>query len=289
MSYEIEKAVLFYMTQGFDDGRINEILFSSIHDQIIFRKVREIKKSGGPLDLVVLADSLSGEVPTSYISTLGDFAIKGGYGETYFREYIGQLVRLQRERQFKAVVPNILKGLDPIPTLRDYLAGLELEETFDIAEASFSARVPTFRSYVEAKRGHKLWGHDLTSLPGLAGALMGIREIIVLAAKPKTGKSTLALQIASDINAQGVPVLIFDFENGPFNLMARELSRKNHLTLEEILPEMMSVRPLSKRGSWNSESKGIFQSSWTASYLSTKSGPISNRRSGQPAGVRFLL
>jgi KaiC/GvpD/RAD55 family RecA-like ATPase len=63
---------------------------------------------------------------------------------------------------------------------------------------------------------------------------MGIREITVLAAKPKTGKSTLALQIASDLYSQGIPILYFDFENGAFNLMGREVARMGNLTFGEI-------------------------------------------------------
>ncbi len=234
MSYEIEKAVLFYMLEGFDSSRLNENLFSYPDNQIIFRKIRELRRTNGPIDMVILADALSAKVQPAYISSLADGVIKGNFGETYFRDYINQLVRLEKERQVKTAIGSVLREPDFLPVLKQILADYEPEDLPDIEEVSMAARASSLRSYIETRRGSKLWGHDLKSLPLLASSLMGIREIIVLAAKPKTGKSTLALQIASDLYGQGVPVLYFDFENGPLNLMARELSRKSHLSLEEI-------------------------------------------------------
>jgi len=232
--YEIEKAVLFYLTQGFDSSRLNEGLFSSLDNKTIFRKIRELQKAGGPVDMVSLTDALSESIPASYISVLGDGAIRGGIGEVYFKDHINHLVRLEKERQIKAVIGNVIKERDFLPLLKQMLADYEPEESRDVKEFSMSSRAAGLRSYIEARRGSRLWGHEIKNLPTLAAVLMGIREIIVLAAKPKTGKSTLALQIGSDLHDQGVPVLYFDFENGPFNLMARELSRKMRLSFEEI-------------------------------------------------------
>jgi len=234
MSHEIERAILFYLSEGFDSSRLNESLFSSSDNKAVFCKVRERQRQGLPIDSVSLADALSGQVQASYITGLGGGVIRGNFGETYFRDYVNQLARLEKERQVKAVIGSVLKEPDFLPVLKRILADYEPEESRDVKEFSMSARAAGLRSYIEARRGSRLWGHKIKSLPTLATVLMGIREIIVLAAKPKTGKSTLALQIASDLHDQGVPVLYFDFENGPFNLMARELSRKMRLSFEEI-------------------------------------------------------
>lgn len=233
MSYEIEKAVLFYLLQGFESSRLHEDLFTLEDNRIIFRKIRELQKNGS-VDMVILIDSLAGRVKADYISGLGAGAIMGGSGELHFHDYINQLTRLSKERQVKAVIGNILREPDFLPVLKRILADYELEEVSDIGGLSMAARAGGLRSYIEARRGSKLWGHEVKSLPVLSAVLMGIREIIVLAAQPKMGKSMLALQIASDLHDQGIPVLYFDFENGAFNLMARELSRKMKLSLEEI-------------------------------------------------------
>jgi len=235
MSYEVEKAVLFYMTKGFDSSRLNENLFSGLNNQTIFRKIRELQKNGRSVDIVTLADSLSAKIPAAVISGLGDGVIQGNFGETYFRDYVNHLERLMKERQVKAVIESIIKEPDFLPVLKRVLPDYETEDvSADIADFSLAARAGELRSFIESKRGSRLWGHDLKSLPTLASVLMGLREIIVLAAKPKVGKSTLALQIASDVHGQGIPVIYFDFENGALNLMTRELCRKSRLTLGEI-------------------------------------------------------
>jgi hypothetical protein len=237
MAYEIEKAVLFYLTEGFDSSRLNEDLFSYPDYKIIFREIRKRQGQNFPIDYISLSEALSGQISPSYIFALGDGVIRGSFGENYFQDYVFQLLRLEKERQIKAVIGQAIKEPDFLPTLKSLLADYEPEADRDVKAFSMAVQTAAFRSYIETRRGSKLWGHDLKSLPVLAGALMGIREIIVLAAKAKTGKSTLALQIASDLYSQGIPVLYFDFENGAFNLMARELSRTNSLSFKEIFSD----------------------------------------------------
>ena len=235
MSHEIENAVLFYMTQGFDSNRLNENFFSSPDNQIIFRKIRELQKNGKPINTISLGDSLFTKISPHVIESLRDGVNQSNFGEKYFRDFVNQLERLMKERQVKAVIGNVIKEPDFLPVLKKILDDYAVEDvSADIADFSLAARAGELRSFIESKRGSRLWGHDLKSLPTLAAVLMGLREIIVLAARPKVGKSTLALQIASDVHSQGIPVIYFDFENGPLNLMARELCRKNGLTLAEL-------------------------------------------------------
>jgi len=234
MSYEIEKAVLFYMIEGFDSSRLTPDLFSGPDHRIIFQKIRELRKADAAFDMIALSDALSDKVRPPYVSSLGDGVINGEFKETYFRDYVDRLVKLEKERQVKEAVADAIREPDFLPEIKKILADYEPDEVRDVGDFSMATRAGELRSFIESRRGSKLWGHDLKSLPVLAATLNGIREIIVLAAKAKTGKSTLALQIASDVHGQGVPVLYFDFENGPLNLMARELSRKMQLSFEEI-------------------------------------------------------
>ena len=221
------------MVEGFESEKLHEGLFSCPHNRLIFRKIRELRAGSRPVDFVILNDSLSSEVPAVEISTLGDGVIKGSFGEAYFRDYVDQLLRIEKERRVKARIDDAIRRPDFLPDLKRILADYE-PDAQDTGAASIAALIPGFRSYIETRRGSKLWGHDLKSLPDLARILNGIREIIVLAAKAKTGKSTLALQIASDLHGQGIPVVYFDFENGPYNLLARELCRREQISLGDI-------------------------------------------------------
>lgn len=107
-------------------------------------------------------------------------------------------------------------------------------EAEELAANSFTASAGGFSDFLNKKRTGKLWGHDMPSFPQLTRAMMGLREITVISAQAKVGKSTFALQIASNVLGNGVPVLYYDFENGRFNLMARELCRRAKVTLRDL-------------------------------------------------------
>ena len=251
MAYEIEKAVLFYLIEGFDSSRLDESLFSYPDHRLIYKEIQAIKSHGNSLDFVILAEKMGKthpEIKPSYITSLGDDAIKGKFGESYFRDYVNQLARLQKEKQIKSMIAGISGEPDFIPSLKEILKDYEPDEMANIEDFSISSHTQELKSYIETRQGLKYWGHEIKSFPVLTSALMGIREITVLAAKAKTGKSTLALQIASDLHKQGVGILYFDFENGRFNLMAREISRKLSVSFEEIFQESGESEALIKSG-----------------------------------------
>lgn len=111
----------------------------------------------------------------------------------------------------------------------------ELEEAAAGVEAATGAGlIGRFREFLQARRSSELWGWNLPSFPKLTAALMGLRELAVLAAKPKIGKSTLALQIAADVADQGAGVLYLDMENGAMNLLSRDVCRRANSTLREL-------------------------------------------------------
>jgi hypothetical protein len=61
-------------------------------------------------------------------------------------------------------------------------------------------------------------GFPLRSLPVLATRSGGVMGVWALGGEPGVGKSTLAWQITLDVAYAGVPVLVYDFENG-FNVI----------------------------------------------------------------------
>ncbi len=112
----------------------------------------------------------------------------------------------------------------------------------ELAGNSFTANSEGFSDFLNKKRTGKLWGHNMSSFPQLTRAMMGLREITVLSAEAKVGKSTFVQQIASNVLDGGIPVLYYDFENGRYNLMARELCRRHRITFQDLFsPKKDSV------------------------------------------------
>ncbi len=90
---------------------------------------------------------------------------------------------------------------------------------------SVTDRLPQFEKYLSSLRGGKLIGFDVPCFPELTKYMKGIRGMIGLGAPPKIGKSTLAVQIASEVAAQKYPVLYYDFENGYNRIVLKLISR----------------------------------------------------------------
>lgn len=97
-----------------------------------------------------------------------------------------------------------------------------------------SAHTERFKQFL-ISRDSRIWGLDIKCFPLLTRSLMGLRGIAILIAEAKVGKSTFALQVASDVAGQGVGVLYLDYENGYLNLMAREVCRKHKISYREEL------------------------------------------------------
>lgn len=76
---------------------------------------------------------------------------------------------------------------------------------------------------------------NCTSIPALNWRLRRIEGFTILAGEPKTGKSTLAGQIAEDYARQGIPVLYLDFEMGWRRFFSRAFQRKTGLILDDEL------------------------------------------------------
>lgn len=72
------------------------------------------------------------------------------------------------------------------------------------------------------------------TLPLFDQALGGLHGLNILGGAPKTGKSCLSIQIATDMARHQVPVLYYDFENGRQKIYQRTCCRLGRLSLEEL-------------------------------------------------------
>ena len=231
-----EQATLIYVLRGHDSGRLHEGLFADGKNREVFRTIRALQQRGEVADIATVGAALPQDFPRSYLVELVEAQglIGGQSAEAAFRADVNALIRAAGEGKAKRLLLEAAKEPYFLPRLKEILADYEPEDFPDVSTFSISAAVHDFEGFLDNKRAGKFWGHEIKCFPLLTRVLSGLREIIVLSAKPKVGKSTFALQLASDVHGQGVSVLYFDFENGRFNLMAREASRKSGFSLAEI-------------------------------------------------------
>ncbi|MHA1386435.1 MAG: DnaB-like helicase C-terminal domain-containing protein [Candidatus Helarchaeota archaeon] len=224
-----EKAILFYLTEGLDSNLLKSELFSYEKNRLIFKEIKKRKKEGKPVDVISLIDALKGKVATSYLLSLDEGVVRGINKEKYFKHYVNQLIKICKEKEIKRLIGELIREPNFIDHLREILDSYELEDDLSIEETSFINNFENFLKHIELRRRNSVWGISINSFPKLNKALMGLREIIVLAAKPKSGKTTFSIQLASDALEVDSAVLYYDFENGVFNLMMKEICRKFYI------------------------------------------------------------
>jgi len=233
----IERAILGYMItdNSLDSHLLSEKEFSSERNQLIYRAIRELKKNGEIIEPVTLAGLVGSKVELTYIVSLDDGLPLGRLTEAYFKNHVNQLILANKEHEIKELLSKA--GTEPnlIPQIEKILKDYTLEMIEPIEGFTLASYADELQDFIRRKRAGELWGLRTKSFPRLDKALMGIREIIVLVANPKTGKSTLALQIASEIADEGAGVIYYDFENGRMNLMTRDLCRKYNIKYKDEL------------------------------------------------------
>lgn len=79
-----------------------------------------------------------------------------------------------------------------------------------------------------------------SGFPIFDDALGGVYGINVIGGAPKVGKSTLMIQIASEMAQRKIPVLYYDFENGRQKIYQRTLSRISHVETSKLASETLN-------------------------------------------------
>lgn len=152
----------------------------------------------------------------------------GDCGERAFISEWKDVISDEKERETK-----LLKSLSK--ALPQEITDFNREEIEPIELFTIASHVEKLSDFINKRRNDKYWGLEIPSFPILTNALMGLREITILGANEKEGKSTFVLNIATDIADQGYPVIYYDFENGRENLEIRILCRKERIKYRDEL------------------------------------------------------
>lgn len=241
-----EKAILGYMLyRHLDSPLITEQSFRYDKHRDLYRVIMKLKKAGKVVDCVTIEEEIRGKEKNlgftlTYLMDLDKALMQGKYAEIHFNDHVHSLLKENRKQEtlhtFQKAV-ELSNTEDPWPEfkkLTEKWSVIELDMK-PIEDYSLAANADELKEFIEKRRLGKLWGLEIESLPRLTEITMGLRHLAVFGGDEKAGKSTLALQIATDVADLGCPVFYFDYENGRKNLEARIICRKEKLQYKEEL------------------------------------------------------
>ena len=215
--------------------------------QKIFQAMVSLTERSEPVDLVTLVEELRQQNQlesmggVAYLTTLANIVPTAAN--------VGYYARIVRE---KSVLRSLINTATRIVT-RGFEAKDNVDEILDeaeqaIFEVSQRSNPQGFASMKDILKGafdriDKLWGNTggvtgvPTGFPDLDNITCGLQnsDLIILAARPSMGKTTLALNIAQHIAVnEKLPVAIFSLEMSKEQLVQRILCAQANIDAQQI-------------------------------------------------------
>ncbi|MBS3898204.1 MAG: replicative DNA helicase [Dethiobacter sp.] len=213
----------------------------------IFQAVVALSERGEPVDLVTLPEELRGQNQLESVGGMGYLTVLANTVPTAAN--VGYYAQIVRE---KAVLRSLISTATRIVT-RCFEAKEEVDEILDeaeraIFEVSQRSSPQGFASMKEVLKGafdriDKLWGNKggvtgvPTGFPDLDNITCGFQnaDLIILAARPSMGKTTLALNIAQHIAVnEKLPVAVFSLEMSKEQLVQRILCAQANIDAQRL-------------------------------------------------------
>jgi replicative DNA helicase len=206
--------------------------FYSPANKIIFNSMREIVKSNKALDLVSLIDSLERKVQMAnvggidYITSLATCVPTA----VNFKMYLDIVVRESTKRKLAYACTDILKNIRQADDKTKLLADAE-KLIYDIGKDASNGELLSVRNDVQdfIQRCDEIYKNKdafkgiLTGFKRFDKTTNGLQkgDLIVLAARPGCGKSSLALNIVENAAKQGKICAVFSLEMPRSQLVQR--------------------------------------------------------------------
>lgn len=214
--------------------------FYNQHHRIIFIGMRDLYQSGKPVDLESIAKDLEDKEVLkdaggiSYLLELKNKEVMTANEIYYYAKCVkdnadGKKLEKDLDRAKKKNRGNtpILEVIDDLEKEMDEIRierGKEIIPELDIE---------SYEEWLNNLGSGKLTGFN-TGFDTLNNSTLGLSGLWVIGAGPKMHKSTLVLQIATNIAMQEVSVIYYDLENGEKRIMMRLHSRFSKLGFEAI-------------------------------------------------------
>lgn len=234
-------------------GRVSHIDFYLTEHQLIFTAMQSLFNRYKPVDLVTLAEelrargSLDAARGSWYLIELNDNALK----QTNVAAYVEIIVDRSISRQLIRAAGKISQSAfnSKGRTSQELLDAAE-ENIFAIASGRFQQSMEQFNPFLhQAMDQIKVRFNNKTLITGVPTAYPALdsitcgfqpSDLIILAARPSMGKTSLALNIAehaliSEKNKNKVkPVLMFSLEMPATTLLTRMLASMSQVNLQHM-------------------------------------------------------
>lgn len=246
-SHDAEQAVLGALLLA-DDAfervadRVAETDFYSSSHRLIFRNLAALARAGKPLDMPVLVGALeaSGELANvggmQYLGSL----LAGTMSAANVAHYAGIVRERAILRQLIAYANDVAEmaygfHAQPVAEIVDEVQRRAMALAEQHAEVDAVSIGEVLRQVVDdvekrAARGGELPGKS-TGLSDLNEKTTGYRDgdLIIIAGRPSSGKTALAMQAAVAASIKGEPALIFSLEMSPAKLGERAAAHVGHV------------------------------------------------------------
>ncbi len=236
----------------------NKYSFYSEKNRLVYDTIIELYSKGSPIDLISVSSRLSEKGSLERIGS-----------NMYLTEIINSVPSASNARHYaeivrkKSIMRNLISAADDISML-GYDEAMDIEELMDKAEKSIYdvTNVSQSKSFIDLKsalgdawerfdRLHKS-KDEMRGVPTgfseLDGKLAGLQksDLIILAARPSMGKTSLALDIARlSATKHGTPVCIFSLEMSSQQLVDRLVAAEANIDAWKLRTGTLNVEEAS--------------------------------------------
>lgn len=226
-------------------SEVSEADFFVYGNRLVYAAMRRLFDSSVTIDPVTLADSLrsSGDLETAggldrLLSLGNDILSIGGWRDS---AAIVRRDRVLRDMICAAAEIAALASGNPRDTgeVIERAEGLLLSVTDSGVRSSHSTLGEMMEGLYDDLATMSETGDDggiRTGFPGLDGSLLGLRpgQMVVIGARPGVGKTSLCLNMATNMARNGVRVAMFSLEMSRSEIAQRMLSTRSGLSLSRV-------------------------------------------------------
>jgi len=212
--------------------------------RVIFQAIKKLAVANQPFDIVTLSEALERD---NRLDQAGGMAYVGALAkDTPSAKNIGSYAAIVKDKANKRKVVDYLKqGIESVPgtdSLETLLS--DIQARFESIKVSGAGESITFREAFDLTIEHidnaaKTNGTVgvPTSLQAIDGRIGGLQSsrLIILAARPATGKTALANQIMRYAAKSGYPIGVLSLEMSPEELTARALASEYQVGVSGLL------------------------------------------------------
>lgn len=226
---EIERAMLYYLIFEQEQYSLDETDFINERNKKIIKAINELKAEKKEISILAIKTKIkaNGNQVLEYLSSLGDFVRTSSADSVY-----DELITLSKKRKMFDLLQDKIKEISECENI-DVLAESIIKqinniEQLNYKEKSFAEQVLGTVSVLEDNYNNQNDYSLYTGLMDLDNKICGLhnQELTIIGARPGVGKTTLALQIATNIAEKNKNVAIISLEMSDIQIIQKMLATK---------------------------------------------------------------